>query len=197
MKDFGKRLKEERERLLMSQAEFAKACGVGKTAQYMYERGDREPSWSYMDKANEAGADSHYIFTGTKTGSDWAYARAYKKMLYTVEMLLGLEENRFEEISLMIIEEENQLKTTGQASYDPYNRAVMAWLETSTKPDRCIDLDLLARVLAEIETYVAAASVTLTTEKKAKASIMLYRAFKASGAIDKKLIEETINLIRS
>lgn len=197
MKDFGKRLKEEREKLCLSQAEFAKRCGVGKTAQYMYEKGEREPSWSYMDKAEELGADSYFIFTGTKKDSDWAYARAHKRILYTIEMLLGLNENQFEDISLMLIKEESLHKSTGLANYDPYNRAVMSWLQTSTKPDRCFDLDLLALVLTEIETYIVTAGITLAANKKAKAAIMLYRASKASGKIDQKLIEETITLASS
>lgn len=191
-KDFGNRLKRERERLGLSQADFAKACGVGKTAQYTYEKGDREPSLSYMEKAEELGADGYYLFTGVKLGEEWANARAYMRMISTIEMLLGLEEKRLENIALMLIEEEKK----GDKNYDPYNREMMEWLKTSTKPDRCLDIELLARVLTSIETHIKNNVITLTPEKKIKAAITIYRSFKASGNLDEKIISEVIELAR-
>lgn len=204
MEDFGKRLKEERERLGLSQAKFAEACGVGKTAQYTYEKGDREPSYSYMEAAQKLGVDSHYVFTGTKTGKDWAYARAYSIFLYTIEMLLGLKEGELERLCKQRVELDGQVdwfndkeptERPSNVNFGPWIDGVASWLATSTKPDRCLDLDLFAKVLTEIEAQAEKANVKLAADRKAKSAIMLYRAFKASGKIDLTMIEEAINLV--
>jgi len=194
MKYFGLRLKAERERLNLSQAEFALKCGVGKTAQYMYEKSEREPSWSYMEKADALGADTDYIISGVRRSNDWGYAKAYIRMLSTIEMLLGLQENRFKDISEIVFDENNKLEETGNANFDPYNRAVMEWLQTSTKPHRCLDIDLLTRVLIHIEAFAVNSGIQLETAKKVKAALMLYREFKNGKKIDQNLIEETISL---
>lgn len=203
MEDFGKRLKEERERIGLSQAKFAEACGVGKTAQYTYEKGEREPAYSYMDAAEKLGVDAHYVFTGTRTGKDWAYARAYSIFLYTIEMLLGLKEGELDKLCKQRVELDDQVdwfndkdpsEHTGNVNFGPWIDGVASWLATSTKPDRCLDLDLFAKVLVEIETQAEKAGVKIAADRKAKSAIMLYRAFKASGKIDPKMIEEAVNL---
>lgn len=203
MEDFGKRLKEERERLGLSQAKFAEACGVGKTAQYTYEKGDREPAYSYMDAAEKLGVDSHYVFTGTRTGKDWAYARAYSITLYTIEMLLGLKEGELEKLCKQRVELDSQVdwfndkspeERSGNVNFSPWIDNVASWLGTTTKPERCLDLDLFSKVLAEIDIQSEKAGVKLAADKKSKSAIMLYRSFKASGKIDSKMISDAINL---
>ena len=199
MEGFGKRLKEERERLGLSQAKFADACGVGKTAQYTYEKGEREPSYSYMEAALQLGVDLHYVFTATRSGKDWAYARAYSAFLYAIEMLLGLKEGELEQLCKQRVELDGRLdvtfdKSPSSVSYGPWIDGVVAWLATATKPDVCIDFDLFSRVLAEIETQAEKAGVKLAADRLAKSAIMLYRSFKASGNIDPKIVEDAVNL---
>jgi len=62
----AKRLKEERERLCLSQTAFAEACGVKKLAQITYEKGDRRPDTAYLEAAHRLGADVLYILTGRR-----------------------------------------------------------------------------------------------------------------------------------
>lgn len=64
---FNERLKEERERLDMSQTNFGEACGVKKQAQFNYEKGDRKPDSTYLEKACEMGVDVSYLLTGIRT----------------------------------------------------------------------------------------------------------------------------------
>ena len=204
MEDFGKRLKEERERLGLSQPAFGAACGVGKTAQYTYERGDREPSMSYLDAAAKLGVDIHYVLGATRVGNDWAYARAYKALLYAMEMLLGLEEGRLEKLCKQrvelereggpILDEKDEVVDLRAFGSGVWVDEVMRWLVTSTKPHRCLDLELFASVLAGIESHLGATSRSLTPEKKAESVVMLYRAFKASGVIDQEMIKSTVTL---
>lgn len=118
-------------------------------------------------------------------------------------MLLGLKEGELEKLCKQRVELDDQAdwfnekdpgERPGNVSFAPWIDGVASWLATSTKPDRCLDLDLFAKVLAEIETQSEKAGVRLVADRKAKSAIMLYRAFKASGKIDLKMIEEAINL---
>ena len=66
MSTVASRLREERERLGMSQSAFAEACGVKKLAQINYEKGDRKPDTDYLESAVRLGADVLYILTGRR-----------------------------------------------------------------------------------------------------------------------------------
>ena len=182
MIDFAKRLKEERERLGLSQAKFAEACGVGKTAQYTYEKGEREPSWSYMQAAEKIGVDVLYVFTGMHAGKDFALANAYSRLIYTVEMFLGLQEGNLEELAKEAVSLQGtevqmmeQPGTVGTLSYGDWQDKVIAWLGTSRKPERCIDAALLAELLDSVDLTSGRLGVSLSTEKRVRAALMLYR----------------------
>lgn len=198
MEDFGKRLKEERERLGLTQAEFAKACGVGKTAQYMYEKSERLPSISYLQDARLLGCDVLFLLTGNKSDSDAVYSRAKYYLLTRIELFLGLEDH----LAFILhkytdfIEDNEMKKFSGNIENDlsPWNAMIKKWLLTCRKPDTCIDVDLFSQILAEIETYADNKNIKLSAEKKVKALMVLYRIFKTSGKIEKSIIQETINL---
>lgn len=182
MIDLGKRLKEERERLGLTQAKFAEACGVGRTAQFNYERGEREPSWSYISAAEKIGADVLYIFTGMHAGKDFALANAYSRLIYTVEMFLGLQEGNLDELAKEAVSLQGkevqmmeQPGTVGVLSYGDWQDKVMAWLGTSRKPERCIDAALLAELLDSVDRTSARLGVSLSTEKRVRTALMLYR----------------------
>jgi transcriptional regulator with XRE-family HTH domain len=61
---FPARLKQERRRLGLNQAELANAGGVQKHAQLNYEKGLRYPDASYLAGIAEVGADVLYLLTG-------------------------------------------------------------------------------------------------------------------------------------
>lgn len=62
----GARIKEERERLGLSQEVFAAAGGVKRVAQYLYERGARAPDTKYLGALYRIGVDVHYLVTGVR-----------------------------------------------------------------------------------------------------------------------------------
>lgn len=66
LNDFSDRLKEERTRLGLSQAELGEACGVQKLAQFNYEKGERMPDAAYLMKAAALGLDTCYLITGER-----------------------------------------------------------------------------------------------------------------------------------
>ena len=127
MDSFGKRLKEERERLGMSQEKFGKSCGVGKTTQYLYERGERHPDSSYLDAAAKLGVDTSYIITATR-------------------------------------------------------------LEYS------VDVAILSRLIDTITREAEQAGVFLTTEKRLRVALILYRDTKLSGEIDPWSVKNAIKI---
>lgn len=65
-KSKGARLREERERLGLSQAVMGEIGGVKKLAQLKYEQDASSPSWGYLEAAARLGMDVLYIVTGKR-----------------------------------------------------------------------------------------------------------------------------------
>ncbi|WP_426080390.1 hypothetical protein [Herbaspirillum huttiense] len=64
---FGQRLREERERLEMSQTQFGEIGGIGRLAQRQYESETTSPTIRYMTAIERAGVDINYVLFGAKT----------------------------------------------------------------------------------------------------------------------------------
>lgn len=206
MENFCGRLKEERERIGLSQAKFAEACNIGKTAQFTYEKGDRTPSLEYIDLAAKLGVDVLYLLGGVRTGASEARAYGLFNVLTQIERLLGLKNGEIEKLNqkmlveigksawLYSIHDIHRLENSFNSSV---NSDIENWLATSTTPDKCLDLDLFAKILSEIEAALDRNKVILTPTKKSTSVVMLYRAFKASGRIDQAIIEDAVKLAAS
>jgi transcriptional regulator with XRE-family HTH domain len=63
----GTRLREEREKLGLTQAEIAEVAGVTRNSQYSYENDKRKPDADYLQAIAAAGCDVQYILTGQKS----------------------------------------------------------------------------------------------------------------------------------
>lgn len=66
--NISSRIKEERKRLGLSQADFGALGGAGKTTVIAWERGDATPNAAFLALAATAGADVRYIITGYRDG---------------------------------------------------------------------------------------------------------------------------------
>ncbi|MEE6030976.1 helix-turn-helix transcriptional regulator [Avibacterium paragallinarum] len=62
----NERLKNERQRLLMTQVEIAEKCGVTPTTYSNYELGKRKPDAKFLQNFADIGGDVHFLFTGTR-----------------------------------------------------------------------------------------------------------------------------------
>jgi len=62
----GLRLRQERERLGMTQAELSAIGGVKPLTQYLYERGDRTPQFDYILRVVRAGVDLSFLVNGVR-----------------------------------------------------------------------------------------------------------------------------------
>ncbi|MBS7349289.1 MAG: helix-turn-helix transcriptional regulator [Comamonas sp.] len=67
--DIGSRLREERERLGMTQEAFGQAGGVLKRALIRYEKGERAPDATFLAALAAAGVDVLYVLTGQRMGA--------------------------------------------------------------------------------------------------------------------------------
>lgn len=67
MNGFGPRLREERERLGMTQRVFGDIGGVEPNAQGKYESGERAPRVDYLAAVAAKGVDALYVLTGLRT----------------------------------------------------------------------------------------------------------------------------------
>lgn len=67
MSGIGERLREERERLGLSQGAFGELGGVRANAQGNYEKGDRFPDAAYLAAVALQGVDVLYVVTGQRT----------------------------------------------------------------------------------------------------------------------------------
>lgn len=67
MSDFCDRLREERDRLGLTQAAFGAIGGVQKQAQFKYEKGERFPDAGYLSEIVKVGADVQYLITGQRS----------------------------------------------------------------------------------------------------------------------------------
>jgi len=66
MNKLGQRLREERERLGLSQTALGAIGGVQQNAQFLYEKDQRSPNAEYLRALATIGADTHYIITGQR-----------------------------------------------------------------------------------------------------------------------------------
>lgn len=67
MSGIGSRLRQERERLGLSQKAFGEIGGVEANAQGKYESGDRAPKADYLSRVAARGVDVLYVLTGAPT----------------------------------------------------------------------------------------------------------------------------------
>jgi len=66
----GARLREEREKVGLSQTELGMIGGVGRNTQASYEKGQQHPTTAYLLLVREKGVDIAYILTGRRTTDD-------------------------------------------------------------------------------------------------------------------------------
>ncbi|MGM3189862.1 helix-turn-helix domain-containing protein [Dickeya dadantii subsp. dieffenbachiae] len=65
----GTRLREERERLGLSQVAMGDIGGVKKLTQLNYEKGDRMPDAAYLNAVSKIGVDVQYVVTGVRSAA--------------------------------------------------------------------------------------------------------------------------------
>lgn len=114
LNSIGERLREERERLALSQSQMAAlakdlgAKGATRQSQALYEKGEQSPSAAYIAAISTSGADVLYILTGQRAGYSAPAAPtlevAQERAGYAVEKL-SMREQKMLELYRMSSEE--------------------------------------------------------------------------------------------
>lgn len=134
--DIGIRLKNERERLGLSQSDFAALAEIGRKSQFNYETGERSPDAQYLAAISAAGADIGYIVTGIRHASgalnkdviDW---HLLEQVIAGVDEFLAdrkakLRADKKAGLIRVLYEKFSQDKELNQAKFKDFMDAVMA-----------------------------------------------------------------------
>ena len=200
-KTIGERLREERERLGMSQAAFGALGGVLKLAQLNYEKGARSPPYQYFKKLRErTDADVWYILSGVRTG-DSKYRHMAEAMVgMTIASQLGLTANAFTEaveiavrrlLVTTVIDNESVFEEAKDDALQEIDRVVSTEIN---KSPRVIDESIIKELFVSFDAAISNQATRLSPEKKAQAFAMLYRTAKSSGRVDPQVVQDAISL---
>lgn len=85
--NIGKRLKEERERLGLTQSALGDIGDVGKTTVIAWERGTAFPNALFLADIAAIGADVRYIVTGQRSGDGIGESAVHQAVLAAVDLL--------------------------------------------------------------------------------------------------------------
>ena len=116
MNFFGARLREERERLGMTQDAFGEACGVRRRAQAHYEAGERYPDAQYLEAAAKLGVDLGVLFGGRRANGveEALRAEAHESLLYCLMFALGYEDHEAQAWVTKALTETKAVKMQGK-----------------------------------------------------------------------------------
>lgn len=101
MDAFGDRLREERLRIGMTQAELAEAAGVKRNAQMNYESGARAPDKTYMANVMKAGIDMIYVLSGIRSNGDVQEALT-RREVQLLDVFRELDEDNQEQVIVIM-----------------------------------------------------------------------------------------------
>ena len=204
MSKINERLKEERVRLGLSQTAFAQKTGIHRNTQIKYESGERYPDSEYLTSIDNIGVDVFYVFSGIKSEDKEMYEVAEIELRNGIYSALGLSQDIKNLTFEMMRITEKELDEGGAWDTEAWVNKRDKFISNVLSDRHAIgkipplldvaDVNLLSSVIAGLEAALEKLGGVLPPEKKARAVVMLYRAFKASGRVDQKMIEEAIAL---
>jgi transcriptional regulator with XRE-family HTH domain len=173
------RLKEERERLFISQADFAEKAGVSRNTQVRYETGKTAPSSSYLEIVKRLGIDVDYVLFDVPDG----------EVVCTYLESQGIDRK--------ITPSECRQRARGGHSFTKWWHACLDDCPKNPLKQKItysgsadVDGSLLAAIIAGIDVELGKAGKKATAEKKAQAVVMVYRASKSTGVIDDLMLSQ-------
>jgi len=173
------RLREERERLNLSQADFAEKVGVSRNTQVRYETGKTLPPSSYLETIKTMGVDVDYVLFGVPEGEvECTYLESQG-----IDRLISLAECRRHATNILY----GNVRwghCCGTCPKNPITQRIIPKAPTE------IDGALLASIISGIDEALQRAGKTACSIKRAQAIVMIYRASKATGEVDTKMMEQ-------
>ncbi len=192
----GSRIRVERKRLGMTQAEFAAACGVGRNAQISYESGARSPPSDYLQSAVKAGADFGFLVSGTRdlVGQLDSLERFNDDM---ADRIIGACIGDLDYESLLqdvdrIIAEMGAENPKIQERLRLALVARSAGLTRLTQQGHAIDGELLETTLLGIIDTAATRGLSLSPRQIARIAALLVQVYAAQGALDSAVLSNAL-----
>jgi len=189
----GERIRDERERLGLSQAALAPKLSVTRMTQVNYETGKRSPDGGYLSAFGAIGADIGYVLFGERSNPNNLYRLASARVLPLVADRAGIDKDALFGILDIAAQDEANAWGGGASSQaffqndDKLRELVLAMFE---------DGKLLGQVFVKVQKTMHDSETGLPVTKLVNVVLALYQAFKESGKIDKKTIDMAIKVAR-
>lgn len=187
----GSRLKSQREKLGLSQAEFSGKAGVTARSQRNYEAGTRVPDAEYLIAVSKIGVDLVRVLHGGY--EDHGELTDEVSFVLALEQSFGISRDDLAHaINTALVDDDI-------GAYDPellfseIKRASPVF-QALIERESGLVASLLTDVLVGVDAVLRKKRLDMASFKKAQAVVMLYRSFKSSGKIDPAMIEEAVNL---
>lgn len=187
----GARLRDERERIGLSQKDLASHLGLHRNTIVRWEQIDFSPTNGILDALRALGMDADYIALGDHIPTSDHYGLAAIRVLSELANRIGI---CFEALQMTI-----ELQAE-------YNRALSFGGQCQDLTDEALGalLDLLmdnSALLAEVFHGVAdaqqALGVSLSLTKRVQSVMMLCRTFNTTGKVEQKVVEDVVALAGS
>lgn len=167
----SERLREERQRLGLSQDGLASSGGVTRRSQGLYETGERTPGAAYLAKIADAGVDVVYVLTGKSDAARQRKERTVLALLEDVPAISGREK--------------------GTLADDL--RRLLGYSDSAAHGAE--DVALLTEVIERVES--AAMDHGLPASARARIIAMTYRAaLRQGGELDPQFVTQAVELAR-
>lgn len=189
--EFAERIREERNRLGLSQGDFADKCGVSKRTQASYEAGTSCPDLRYLAAAEAAGVDVPFLVSGRKTEHVRQMGTAILRVFECFEKRVpALEPYTILGIIQMIAQDEANAKDA------EWKGGFVSGKERQKLVDALLDhASLMGDLLFAIGTAQRNQGVKLPPDKYIRLALRLLSIFKDHGEIDPAKVSEAVTLL--
>lgn len=188
----GTRLREERERLRFSREDLAEKAGVHRNTLARYETDKTELGAGFIETMRALRIDVEYVLFGIPNPEalvDCPYVQEQHLDLKYAFTLQRCRDHAAGGRSISSAWERRWFEACNECPKNPIKHGLPIAQTTAD-----IDGPLLLALLEGLETALLGAGLAMVPAKKAQAVVMLYRASKASGKMDQKMIEEAVKL---
>lgn len=170
--------------------------------QVNYESGKRSPDVIYLSAAFGAGVDVGYVITGKRSAAPDFYRMSTAFVLESMERRTGFAEDVLSFVIDAVADAAAAEWMAGglEVPESPEGADdIGAWLPLADLDALVAALDENARLLRDIFAVIHAAlafnpSLRLDGGKRLAAVLMLFRAFRAAGEVDREVVENTLKL---
>lgn len=202
MDNTGKKIREERLRLGLTQEDFARACKVGRRAQSAYEAGERVPDLTYLKFAIDAGADPQYILTGVRRETSATADHFKDRFIRALCEILQINGDPIDKAFHALSEAVSADDGLHLSSYE-LNRLADGLLRhsqrlNSTEVQLELDTEALTDIIRGVEDRLMHARYVIPPHAKALAIVYLYRSAATNGQINEEMLMHAVaNLQRT